>query len=118
MRCSRYCCSCVGEGRGQLGHRAAVLVPCLPLHVHLAYGALADDARGRRLWPLRILASNRAVYPVQPALTDVSILMTYIGFGAHLLWLSMPRIADAPEVVVAMRLTGFRPSSWLSSAFV
>ncbi|MBR9762269.1 MAG: helix-turn-helix transcriptional regulator [Rhodobacteraceae bacterium] len=92
----------------------ALLAPCLPVLVYLAYGALTHMPRGRRLWPVGVVALNWAIWLMLPALADAAIPATYIGFGLHLLWVSrggsdalpLSRLADAPGAVVASRLTG------------
>lgn len=103
-----------GYGVAWVAAPIALLAPCLPVLVHLAYGALTQEPRGRRLWPLGIIAVNWAIWLLLPALADAAIPATYIGFGLQLLLVSrggsdalpLSRLAEAPGTILALRLTG------------
>ena len=92
----------------------ALLAPCLPVLVTLAYLSLADTLTLGRLWPLVAIALNWMVFLLQPSLADPVILLTYLGFGVLLLrlaWrgsdlLALSRLSDATNTLRAMRLTG------------
>jgi len=91
-----------------------LLAPLLPVTAYLAYSALSGLLTLRRLWPLAPIVLNWLVYGIVPDLSDVAIMMTYIGFGVLLIRLGskgMAQIAttsinDATDVRFAIYVTG------------
>ncbi|MFV0332660.1 MAG: helix-turn-helix domain-containing protein [Tropicimonas sp.] len=91
-----------------------LLAPLLPVTAYLAYSALSGLLTRWRLWPLALIVLNWLVYAIAPDLSDVAILVTYIGFGGLLLRLGskgMAQVAtssinDAADICIAIYVTG------------
>lgn len=91
-----------------------ILAPVLPAVAYLSYAALAGRQRGRKFWPLAVIAMNWIAFALLPFIPDPLILMTYLGFGLLLLglwWkgtnaLALTPINDAREIRFALFLTG------------
>lgn len=92
----------------------ALLAPVLPSLAYFSYKALSGNQIGLRFWPLAVILANWLAFSAVPAISDLLILITYIGFGVLLLrlcWngvdqLSLSPFNDARELLTAMCLTG------------
>ena len=103
-----------GYGVDDLKTVMAFLAPLLPAVAYLAYKALSGRQTGVRLWPYAVVTINWSVFALAPALTDGMIILTYLGFGGLLLWLSwrgedqltLSPLGGAKATLTAMGLTG------------
>lgn len=103
-----------GYGLDRAATFMILLAPILPVTAYLAYRALSGLRTRLRLWPLALIVLNWSVYAIVPDLSDVVIMMTYIGFGALLLRLgskgiaqvAMSTINDAADIRIAVYVTG------------
>lgn len=103
-----------GYALNNLAILVTLLAPLLPVIAYLAYSTLSGPLARRQLWPLALIVLNWLVFAVARDLSDVVILMTYIGFGGLLLRLGskgMEQIAtssinDAGDIRIAIYVTG------------
>jgi len=112
-----------GYGFEEVAFWIGMLAPVLPVVAYLSYLALMDRLTILMLWPLVIVALNWVILILVPNLADLVILMTYLSFGAIILWnasnrgreLALVRISQTDGALRAMIITGI---ALICSAFM
>lgn len=116
-----------GYGVEAVAPLMGLIAPVLPVLAYLAYAGLSGRQRGRQLWPLAVVVLNWIVFFALDDFADLPILLTYLSFGALLLWryrrgegaLSLPPLSDARDIRTAMGLTGIALiASGLTDAYI
>lgn len=103
-----------GYGVEAVAMGIAYAAPVLPIVAFFAYLSLAEKLTIQMLWPLSILVLNWALLALVPDLADAAIMMTYLSFGAVILFntfgargsLGLVRIGQVDGALFAMRITG------------
>ncbi|MCK8482952.1 AraC family transcriptional regulator [Aliiroseovarius sp. S2029] len=103
-----------GYARDELGPEIAMLAPALPVCAYLAYRTLMERLTFRQLWPMAVVLMNWIILAVWPWLADAAILLTYLFFGAAILWslrakganLALARLEEVGKAAGAMFMTG------------
>lgn len=103
-----------GYGIGEVALPIAILAPVLPVLAWFAYQSLSGQRKRLWWWPLCAIALCWGMLVVSRDLTDLAILLTYIGIGALILWragagepeLALSPILETRQILFVMRLTG------------